>query len=332
MRSAGGYAANVEACTTERRRAARLREAHPGRGARHPGHADDRDPRRRRQREAPAPRRPRLDRRRHPQERRARAHAPRRHARGRRRRPARRSRGRHEARRGAVRPGRGRDRRPTPTSRRTRCLVKGYIGPWSRDRRDPRRGVGHRHPVPASTRASPTAPAGSPAPTPTASTSSGSSPAATSATTAPSRSPRCRRATRPPTAPGPVELARGMEIGHVFQLGRKYAEALGLRCSTRTASSSPSRWARTASASRASWRSSPRRNNDEKGLIWPDGGRAVRRARHRDRQGRGRVRRSPSRLAADLEAAGLDVLYDDRPKVSPGVKFGDAELSACRRS
>ena len=29
---------------------------------------------------------------------------------------------------------------------------------------------------------------------------------------------------------------------------------------------------------------------------------------------------------ADLEAAGLDVLFDDRPKVSPGVKFGDAEL------
>ena len=32
------------------------------------------------------------------------------------------------------------------------------------------------------------------------------------------------------------------------------------------------------------------------------------------------------KLSAELEAAGLDVLYDDRPKVSPGVKFGDAEL------
>ena len=31
-------------------------------------------------------------------------------------------------------------------------------------------------------------------------------------------------------------------------------------------------------------------------------------------------------LSAQLESAGLDVLYDDRPKVSPGVKFGDAEL------
>ena len=31
-------------------------------------------------------------------------------------------------------------------------------------------------------------------------------------------------------------------------------------------------------------------------------------------------------VVASLEASGLDVLYDDRPKVSPGVKFGDAEL------
>ena len=35
---------------------------------------------------------------------------------------------------------------------------------------------------------------------------------------------------------------------------------------------------------------------------------------------------SPPRFADELEAAGLDVLYDDRPKVSPGVKFGDAEI------
>ena len=36
--------------------------------------------------------------------------------------------------------------------------------------------------------------------------------------------------------------------------------------------------------------------------------------------------RSLQQLSDELEAAGLDVLYDDRPKVSPGVKFGDAEI------
>ena len=36
--------------------------------------------------------------------------------------------------------------------------------------------------------------------------------------------------------------------------------------------------------------------------------------------------RSFSAIAAELSASGVDVLFDDRPKVSPGVKFGDAEL------
>ena len=38
------------------------------------------------------------------------------------------------------------------------------------------------------------------------------------------------------------------------------------------------------------------------------------------------VAEGAEKLVADLEAAGLDVMFDDRPKVSPGVKFGDAEL------
>ena len=53
--------------------------------------------------------------------------------------------------------------------------------------------------------------------------------AATSTATAPSRRPRCGPATRRRTARGPLELARGIEIGHIFQLGRKYAEALDLK-------------------------------------------------------------------------------------------------------
>ena len=65
---------------------------------------------------------------------------------------------------------------------------------------------------------------------PTAGTSSTSSPAATSRPTAPSRPPRCATATRARTAlEGTLESARGIEIGHIFQLGRKYAEALGLK-------------------------------------------------------------------------------------------------------
>ena len=55
-------------------------------------------------------------------------------------------------------------------------------------------------------------------------------------------------------------------------------------------------------------------------------GRAVRRARDRDGQGRGRVHARRDGRRPSSRPRGFDVLYDDRPKVSPGVKFGDAEL------
>jgi len=50
-----------------------------------------------------------------------------------------------------------------------------------------------------------------------------------------------------PDGSGPLELARGIEIGHIFQLGRKYAESLGLTVLMSPASHEWSRWARTGS-------------------------------------------------------------------------------------
>jgi prolyl-tRNA synthetase len=66
-------------------------------------------------------------------------------------------------------------------------------------------------------------------------------------------------------------------------------------------------------------------NHDERGLIWP---REVSPFDvHVVATGRDEVVFEVAEaLSAELEAAGLEVLYDDRPKVSPGVKFGDAEL------
>jgi prolyl-tRNA synthetase len=66
-------------------------------------------------------------------------------------------------------------------------------------------------------------------------------------------------------------------------------------------------------------------NNDDKGLIWPASVAPF--DVHVVAAGRDQVAFDVAeKAAAELEAAGLDVLYDDRPKVSPGVKFGDAEL------
>ncbi|OAN43471.1 proline--tRNA ligase [Microbacterium sp. H83] len=128
-----------------------------------------------------------------------------------------------------------------------------------------------------------------------------------------------------PDGSGPVELARGMEIGHVFQLGRKYAEALGLKVLDENG--------KLVTVTMGSYGIGVTRilaiiaelNNDDKGLIWPASVAPF------DVQvvAAGRDQAAfdvASELSAQLEASGLDVLYDDRPKVSPGVKFGDAEL------
>ena len=128
-----------------------------------------------------------------------------------------------------------------------------------------------------------------------------------------------------PDGSGPVELARGMEIGHVFQLGRYFAETLGLRVLdengklvTVTMGSYGIGVTRLLAAIAEA-------NCDEKGLIWPANVAPF--DIHVIATGKDQVAfELAEALVADLERAGKDVLYDDRPKVSPGVKFGDAEL------
>jgi prolyl-tRNA synthetase len=128
-----------------------------------------------------------------------------------------------------------------------------------------------------------------------------------------------------PDGSGPVELARGMEIGHVFQLGRKYAEALGLKVLdengklvTVTMGSYGVGITRIMAVIAES-------NNDGKGLIWPANVSPF--DVHVVAAGKEPVVwETAEALVAALETSGKDVLFDDRPKVSPGVKFGDAEL------
>nr|WP_208382265.1 proline--tRNA ligase [Microbacterium ulmi] len=128
-----------------------------------------------------------------------------------------------------------------------------------------------------------------------------------------------------PDGSGPVTLARGMEIGHVFQLGRKYAEALGLKVLDENG--------KLVTVTMGSYGIGVTRilaiiaelNNDERGLIWPSSVAPF--DVHVVATGKDGVAFDlAASVSADLEAAGLDVLYDDRAKVSPGVKFADAEL------
>jgi prolyl-tRNA synthetase len=124
---------------------------------------------------------------------------------------------------------------------------------------------------------------------------------------------------------GTLEIARGIEMGHVFALGRVYAEKFGLqaldqdgRPVTITMGSYGVGVTRAVAAI-------AEQTYDEKGLCWP---RSVAPADvHLVATGKDdAVFAAADTLAADLEAAGVRVMYDDRRAVSAGVKFKDAEL------
>ena len=128
-----------------------------------------------------------------------------------------------------------------------------------------------------------------------------------------------------PDGSGPIVAARGMEIGHVFQLGRKYAEALGLQVLDENG--------KLVTVTMGSYGIGVTRlvavlaegNHDDKGLIWPEVISPF--DVHIVAAGKDDiVFEVAEKLAADLEATGKDVLLDDRPKLSPGVKFADAEI------
>lgn len=128
-----------------------------------------------------------------------------------------------------------------------------------------------------------------------------------------------------PDGSGPLELARGIEIGHVFQLGKKYAEALDLKVLDENG--------KLVTVTMGSYGIGVTRiiavlaeaNNDDKGLIWPE---SVSPADvHVVAAGKeDEVYEMALRLSEELTAQGKTVLLDDRLKVSPGVKFSDAEL------
>lgn len=128
-----------------------------------------------------------------------------------------------------------------------------------------------------------------------------------------------------PDGVGTLRTARGIEMGHIFQLGRKYAEALGLkvldengRLVTVTMGSYGIGVSRAVAAIAEA-------NHDDLGLVWP---RNVAPADvHVVATGKDEaVLVEADRIASELARQGISSIVDDRAKVSPGVKFKDAEL------
>ncbi|MDP9861181.1 MULTISPECIES: proline--tRNA ligase [Streptosporangium] len=121
-----------------------------------------------------------------------------------------------------------------------------------------------------------------------------------------------------------LSIDRGIEIGHIFQLGRKYADAAKLDAlgpdgkPIRVTMGSYGVGVSRAVAVLAEQR------HDELGLVWPREVAPV--DVHVVGTGKDNQIEVASQLAEELQARGLRVLVDDRPGVSPGVKFKDAEL------
>jgi prolyl-tRNA synthetase len=128
-----------------------------------------------------------------------------------------------------------------------------------------------------------------------------------------------------PDGSGSLVAARGIEIGHIFQLGRKYAEALDLTVLDENGEQVVVTMGSYGIGVSRLVAAIAEQNSDERGLVWP---REVSPADvHVVATGKDdAIFAAADRLAEDLADAGLEVLLDDRRGVSAGVKFNDSEL------
>jgi len=124
---------------------------------------------------------------------------------------------------------------------------------------------------------------------------------------------------------GVLETARGIEVGHIFQLGRKYADALDLRVLDENGKLVTVTMGSYGLGTTRAVAAVAETTADELGLSWPKAIAPV--DVHVLATGKeAAVFEAAERLATELVERGVEVLYDDRSKVSPGVKFKDAEL------
>ena len=127
-----------------------------------------------------------------------------------------------------------------------------------------------------------------------------------------------------PDGSGPMELARGIEMGHIFQLGRHYAEALGLKVLDRNGKLVTVTMGSYGVGVSRAVAAVAEATCDDKGLCWP-----LELAPYQVQilaTGKdAAVFEEADRIAGELSEHGLDVLVDDR-KASPGVKFADGEI------
>jgi len=125
---------------------------------------------------------------------------------------------------------------------------------------------------------------------------------------------------------GTVKIARGIEVGHIFQLGARYSAAMKANCLNKKGQATTLLMGCYGIGISRVVAAAIEQNHDEKGIIWPDAIAPYQLAlvpihMHKSQRLRGAV----MALYTDLKQAGIDVLLDDR-KERPGVMFADMEL------
>ncbi|RBP97301.1 proline--tRNA ligase [Bifidobacterium aemilianum] len=128
-----------------------------------------------------------------------------------------------------------------------------------------------------------------------------------------------------PDGSGPLSFERGVEIGQVFQLGLKYSKALDLKVLDQNGKTVPVWMGCYGIGVSRVLACIAEAHHDDKGLAWPAvvaPAQVHLLATGKDQAAFG----AAEQLLTQLEERGIEVIYDDRKKVSPGVKFKDAEL------
>ena len=129
-----------------------------------------------------------------------------------------------------------------------------------------------------------------------------------------------------PDGKGVLSIARGIEVGHIFQLGTKYSEALQAVCLDENGKAAPMTMGCYGIGVTRIVAAAIEQNHDERGIIWPS---AIAPFHvvllpmnmHKSM----RLKEAVDKLYRELEAADLQVLLDDR-QIRAGVMFADAEL------
>ena len=123
----------------------------------------------------------------------------------------------------------------------------------------------------------------------------------------------------------PLELSRGTEVGHVFQLGTKYSESMGAAFKDETGGEQPCFMGCYGIGVSRTMAAVVEQNHDEGGILWPESVAPYQVLILTLDQKNKELTGTAAALEEELTRRGIEVLWDDRPR-SAGVKFNDADL------